>query len=65
MRNFARINGYFNNLQAWEDWRNLAAQYPELAAKFAPLECASWRKVDAALAKLRTAIRNQEVRDAE
>ena len=60
MRNFARINGYFNTIQAWEDWRKLAAQYPELAEKFAPPECASWRKVDAALAKLRAAIQEAQ-----
>lgn len=55
LRNFARINNYYNRLAAWEDWNKLAAQSPELAEKFKPTPGATWRKIDKCIAKLRAA----------
>lgn len=58
MRNFARINNYYNRIEAWNDWRRIAAQvkaagFPELVEKHQPLENAGWRKIDRAVGALR------------
>ena len=60
MRNFARINNHANKLQAWEDWRKLAALYPEAAKLYEPPAGAGWRKVDACIAMLRTRLEVME-----
>ncbi|OQA19893.1 MAG: hypothetical protein BWY63_01626 [Chloroflexi bacterium ADurb.Bin360] len=56
MRNFARINNYFNVIQAWEDWKRIAAQHPEIAEKFEPPSCAGWRRIDLAIERVRNAV---------
>jgi hypothetical protein len=56
MRNFARINNYFNVIQAWEDWKRIAAQHPEIAEKFKPPSTAGWRRIDLAIERVRNAV---------
>ena len=59
MRNFARLNNAANRLQAWEDWRNIAAYArllgidDETIAAIAPKKGDGWRKVDRCIAALR------------
>lgn len=58
IRNFSRINNYYNRLEATNDWLKLcqeviAAGYSELTVKNAPPEGAGWRKIDKCIAKLR------------
>jgi len=56
MRNIARINNYYNRLQAWRDWEALANKAKETGvdvAKYAPQQDAGWRKIDKAIGKLR------------
>lgn len=58
MRNFIRINNYYNRLEAVNDWLKLcrevvAAGKGDLAVKHAPPEGAGWRKIDKHIAALR------------
>lgn len=58
MRNFARINNYYNRLEAVNDWLKIcreviAAGYSELTVKHAPPENAGWSKIDKSIARLR------------
>lgn len=63
MRNFARINNYWNRVQANADWVALIAKCdPDLVDKYAPPENAGWRKIDKCVAALRAA---QAARDAK
>ena len=62
MRNFARINNYYNRMEAVEDWNRIAGMavvdgYGELVLKFKPDESMGWRAIDARIEKLREAIR--------
>ena len=52
-RGLIKLTAIANNIEAWRDWRKLAEQYPDLAAKFAPQPSDGWRKVDKCIAKLR------------
>ena len=61
MRNFARINNYYNRLEAVNDWliisrQAIAAGMGDLAVKHAPPEGAGWRKIDKCIAALRADI---------
>ena len=65
MKNLARITNYHNKLKAADDWISLcrAAVYlgiGETAAKLAPPEGSSWRKLDKASAQLFAAIKAVE-----
>lgn len=58
MRNFARINNYWNRIEAWNDWTKLAnevsaAGYGNLVEKHKPSDNAGWRKIDKAIDALR------------
>lgn len=58
MRNFARINNYYNRLEAVKDWRELFWKACELgcrdlAIKHKPKPNSSWRKIDEAIKNLR------------
>ncbi len=64
MRNFARINNYWNKKAAWEDWEALAktarqAGRADLVVKFQPAENAGWRKIDKATDALRAALEKE------
>jgi hypothetical protein len=62
MRNFARINNYYNNMEArrdWLRWTNLiGCVFPDMPEMFAPPSGSSWRKIDKAI----DAMRNEFVR---
>lgn len=60
MRN-ALFSQYWNNIEARKDWARIAAQYPEIAAKYAPPEGASYRKIDKAIAKVKAEVAAKEV----
>jgi len=65
MRNFARINNYYNKIEAIKDWNNIAGEavsngHVELVLKFKPDESMGWRAIDARIEKLRQAIRDAE-----
>jgi len=58
MRNFARINNYYNRIEAVKDWNKLAAEilktdHWRLVWKYKPADNAGWRKIDKAIARLR------------
>jgi len=58
MRNFARINNYYNRIEAVKDWNKLAADilktdHWRLVWKYKPADNAGWCKIDKAIAKLR------------
>lgn len=58
MRNFARINNYYNRIEAVNDWNKLAAEilkteHWRLVWKWKPADNAGWRKIDKAIAGLR------------
>ena len=62
MRNFARINNYYNKIEAIKDWNNfagecVAAGHADLVLKFRPDESMGWRAIDARIEKLREAVR--------
>jgi hypothetical protein len=61
MRNFLRINNYYNRLEAWKDWNALAQKYPGLAKHFQPPDDAGWKKIDKAIARLKAAIKREEI----
>jgi hypothetical protein len=63
MRNFARINNYYNRLEAWKDWNALAQKYPDRAKQFQPPEDASWRTIDKRIGWLKNAIKREEIWD--
>lgn len=61
MRNFYRINNYFNKEEAWKDWIHIsqqarAAGKTMLAKKYRPALSAGWRTIDKKIAKLRAAL---------
>lgn len=58
-RGLIKLTAIANNIEAWRDWNNLAAENPELAVRFQPAEDAGWRKIDAARRKLQDAIRDK------
>lgn len=58
MRNFARINNYYNKQQAWKDWIELSKQAHQLGLhdvvkKLHPKANAGWRTIDKMIAALR------------
>lgn len=58
MRNFARINNYYNRIEAQKDWNELAEQARaqgriDLVEKHQPAQDAGWRVIDKRIAKLR------------
>jgi len=60
MKNFARINNYYNRIEAVKDWNRLATEvseagYAELARKHKPANDAGWKRIDKATAALREA----------
>jgi hypothetical protein len=57
-RGLIKATAYYNNLEAWKDWNQLAIQYPEFAKQFTPPVNAGWRKVDKCTAKLKAAIQS-------
>jgi len=65
MRNFARINNYYNRIQAQADFDKLAkrlshAGYSGLVEKHMPPEGAGWRKIDKCIARLRKEIQTMD-----
>lgn len=57
MRNLARINNYYNTIEARRDWQRIAATAdPYIAALFAPPADAGWRTIDKCIANLREAM---------
>ena len=61
MRNFARINNYYNKQEAWKDWLHLAKQahmanQTALVRKFQPANNAGWKTIDKRLGLLREAL---------
>jgi hypothetical protein len=60
MKNFARINNYYNRIEAWKDWNALAAKHPRLAKQFAPPKNSGWRKVDKSILALRAALADRD-----
>lgn len=64
LRNFARINNYYNKIEAWQDWCELAEQAvaagrADLVEKYQPPDDAGWRKIDKLKAKLRAELEQQ------
>ena len=62
MRNFARINNYYNKQEAWKDWLHLAKQahaanQTALVRKFQPADNAGWKTIDKKIALLREALK--------
>ena len=62
MRGLYKATGYYNTLQAKEDWRALeqqaiAAGLADIAQELRPLDNAGWRTIDKQIARLRTYIR--------
>lgn len=58
MRNFARINNYYNNQEAWKDWLHLIKQAHmasrgDLVKKHNFRIDAGWRTIDKRIAALR------------
>lgn len=60
-RGLIKATAYYNNIEARKDWARIAAQYPAIAARFAPPENAGWRKIDRAIAKVRVAVEKEKV----
>lgn len=60
-RGLIKATAYYNNIEARKDWEKIAAQYPDIAARFAPPENAGWRKIDKAIAKVREEFAKQAV----
>lgn len=61
MRNFARINNYYNKIAAIEDWEKLAKQAQDLGLseaveRFRYGSTDGWRKIDKQAAKLRRVV---------
>ena len=64
MRNFARINNYYNRIEAQKDWIRLADQCDaDLVKKHEPSESAGWRKIDKCISALRSAQQEREASD--
>lgn len=66
MRNIARINNYYNRIEALRDWRSMAdraiaAGRADLVEMHAPAANAGWRTIDKAIAALRAAMADEEV----
>ncbi len=59
IRGLIKASAYYNNIEARKDWERIAAQYPDLAAQFAPPANAGWHKIDKAIAKVRAAAAEQ------
>ena len=58
MRNIARINNYYNNIESWNDWRRISENarglgFGHLVEKNKPPDDAKWRTVDKCIAALR------------
>lgn len=61
MRNFARINNYYNKQAAWKDWLELSKRAHQLGLSkevktLHPKVNAGWRSIDKATAALRGVI---------
>lgn len=66
MRNFARINNYYNRNEAWLDWLHLAKQahmanQTALVKKFHPADNAGWKTIDKRIALLREALQASNI----
>jgi hypothetical protein len=64
-KGFAKATNYYNRLEAWNDWRKLAAQatqagFGELVTRHQPPEGAGWRRVDKHIARLKAALAAQQ-----
>jgi hypothetical protein len=58
MRGLIRLTYAVNKIEAWRDWRKLSASAPkELSEKYQPPANASIKKIDAAIGKLREALK--------
>lgn len=58
MRNFSRINNYYNRLEAQRDWERISREainggYGTLVNKHTPPSDAGWRRIDKCIAALR------------
>jgi len=65
MRNLFGSTNYWNRVQAWADWKalsNIAVSkgFLEIVKKLTPPENASWRQIDACIAKLRESMKGGE-----
>jgi hypothetical protein len=65
MRNFSRINNYYNLIEARKDWANLADQYirrghGDLVKQFTPPEGAGVKQIDRRINALRQAVNERE-----
>lgn len=61
MRNFARINNYYNRIEAERDWRRIAVAalrcgYAVIVRDIIPAEPATVKQFDTAIAELRKRI---------
>lgn len=60
-RGIAKANAYYNNLEAWNDWRWLADYasqhgHKATAEQLAPPEGSGWRTVDKRIEELKDAL---------
>jgi hypothetical protein len=65
MRNFARINSYYNRIEAWKDFEHAFQQairqgLEQQARQLRPAEDAGWRKIDAQTRKVRALIEREK-----
>jgi len=65
MRGLYKATGYYQTLEAREDWERIAQQAidagsPELVEKFRPKDGWGWRRIDRCIAKLRSALLESE-----
>jgi len=70
MRNFARINNYYNRIAAWDDWLKISLSaieqgYGFLVNQYRPPERASWRTIDNRIAVLRAAVEKLQGRHVD
>lgn len=65
MKNFARINNYYNRIEAIKDWNALVLKaydtgHGDLATKYKPAPEAGWRLIDKSIESLRKALQEIE-----
>lgn len=66
MRNFARINNYYNRIEARKDWNKLAEQakaagLADYVEKLQPPADAGWRLIDKRIGQLRLMVESASI----